>query len=87
LLALGASWEYRLNCGVLMMEGRPGIRALGKGRNCRAAFGRAHLEARNTVEMAMRGVFILRLLCWGFERSDVRRKLLCEATPDFVSAL
>jgi hypothetical protein len=69
------------------MAGRTGIRALGMARNCRAAFGRADLEARNMVEVAMRGVFILRLLCSGIERSDVRRKLLCEATPDFVSAL
>ena len=71
MLALGASWEYGLNCGVLMVEARTGIRALGRARNCRAAFGRADLEARNIVEVAMRGIFILRLLCWGFERSDV----------------
>ncbi len=46
------------------MEGRTGIRALGTARNCRAAFGMADLEARNMVEAAMRGVFILSLLFW-----------------------
>lgn len=54
-----------------MVEARTGMRALGRARNCRAAFGRADLEARNIVEVEMRGIFILRLLCWGFERSDV----------------
>jgi hypothetical protein len=91
LLALG-TWEYGLKCDDAIREGGAGIRALGRTLSCRAAFGSEDLEARSMMEVARRGVFILRLLCWDvgleavvFQASSFLYQAL-EATPDFASA-